>query len=372
MPRRVFLHVGTPKSGTSYLQDRLALNRPGLEAQGLTYPETRAGDHFEAALDLIGDRWAGAEKQAQGQWEALSDLALEAPTDDVVLSHEILAAAAPERVAIARESLTMENRTGTELHVVVTARDLARQVPAEWQERIKHRGGREYAAFVDAVVRNHGRTDWLMWFWRVQDLPVVLERWGAGLDPAHVHLVTVPGPGGSGTALWDRFASVLGLDPAAPYAESATTNASLGGDEVTLLRRLNHELSEREVPRETYVEWVRELVVKDVLATRPGMRRATVPPQHRAFVDEVAASWVEQLATAGYDVVGDLDDLVPRWPDDEDHWLDPDDPDLERVADAAVVALAHVLDKVSAIGVEPDAPTPPAGPLARFAWRFRS
>ena len=35
MSRRVFLHVGTPKSGTSYLQDKMALNRAALEAQGL-------------------------------------------------------------------------------------------------------------------------------------------------------------------------------------------------------------------------------------------------------------------------------------------------------------------------------------------------
>ena len=54
--RRVYLHVGTPKSGTSYLQDKLALNRDELERQGLDYVRTRTGDHFEAALDLIGER----------------------------------------------------------------------------------------------------------------------------------------------------------------------------------------------------------------------------------------------------------------------------------------------------------------------------
>ena len=70
--RRVYLHVGTPKSGTSYLQDKLALNRDELERQGLDYLRTRTGDHFEAALDLIGERWAGEEKAASGQWDALA------------------------------------------------------------------------------------------------------------------------------------------------------------------------------------------------------------------------------------------------------------------------------------------------------------
>ena len=68
------------------------------------------------------------------------------------------------------------------------------------------------------------------------------ETWGAALPPERVHLVTVPpadGPRdgccGSGSP------SVLGLDPRASYAESETTNASLGGAEVTMLRRLNVE-----------------------------------------------------------------------------------------------------------------------------------
>ena len=70
--RRVYLHVGTPKSGTSYLQDKLARNRDLLEQHGVEYLRTRSGDHFEASLDLLGRRWAGAERAARGQWEALA------------------------------------------------------------------------------------------------------------------------------------------------------------------------------------------------------------------------------------------------------------------------------------------------------------
>ena len=146
MSRRVYLHVGTPKSGTSYLQDKLALNRAELEQQGLDYLHTRTGDHFEAALDLIGERWAGEEKAARGQWDALVLEARKAARRDVLVSHEILAGAGPE--SIARAMASFPDR---EVHIVLTARDLGRQVPAEWQEQIKHRGGREYAAFLRAL-----------------------------------------------------------------------------------------------------------------------------------------------------------------------------------------------------------------------------
>ncbi len=357
MSRRVYLHVGTPKSGTSYLQDKLALNRARLEQQGIDYIHTRSGTHFEAALDLIGETWAGEEKAARGQWDALA-LESRKARRDVLVSHEILAAAEPASVERALASFP-----GYEVHVVVTARDLGRQVPAEWQERVKHRGRRDYREFLRALQKNYDRTDWMMWFWRVQHVPRILATWGADLPPERVHLVTVPPSGGPRNLLWKRFAAVVGISEVAPYEESSTTNASLGGAEVTLLRRLNLELAEREVPRETYVDWVREGIVKDVLAGRPGKVRASVPPRHRSAVDEITAAWLDEIRKSGVDVVGDLDDLVPVWPDDET-WSDPDEPDPALVAEAAIQALAYIIDEIGT-------GTRGLGPVARLTRRLR-
>lgn len=357
MSGRVYLHVGTPKSGTSYLQDKLALNRGRLEQQGIDYIHTRSGNHFEAALDLIGETWAGEEKAAKGQWDGLALEARKARRD-VLVSHEILAAAEPASVARAMASFP-----DREVHVVLTARDLGRQIPAEWQERVKHRGRRDYRGFLRALQKNYPRTDWLMWFWRVQHVPRILATWGADLPPERVHLVTVPPVGAPGDLLWKRFAAVLGVGEESSYAESETTNASLGSAEVTMLRRLNIELAEREVPREVYVEWVREAIVKEVLARRPGTERVVVPPRHRPAVDEITADWLEQIRTSGIDVVGDLDDLVPVWPDAAS-WSDPDRADPTVLAEAAIQALAYVIDEIGS-GARG------GGPVARLARRLR-
>jgi hypothetical protein len=335
--RRVFLHVGTPKSGTSYLQDKLALNRDELERQGLDYVRTRSGDHFEAALDLIGERWAGEEKAARGQWDVLAQDARKGRRD-VLISHEILAAAKPESVRRAVQSFPHH-----EVHVVLTARDLGRQIPAEWQERVKHRGGRDYMNFLKALMRSYRAKDNSLWFWKVQHLPRILSVWGADLPAGHVHLVTVPPRGGPTDALWNRFASVVGLDPGVTYAESETTNASLGGAEVTMLRRLNNALAELELPRAAYVNWVRETIVKEVLAQRPDKVQATVPPKRRPQVDRITARWLEEIRTSGVDVVGTLDDLEPAWPEDDRPWPNPDNADPELIADAAIESLAQVL-----------------------------
>lgn len=355
MARRVFLHIGTPKSGTTYLQEKLALNRDAIAAQGLTYPNTRTGNHFEAALDLIEERWAGQREVARGQWQALVNEARRAP-GDVVISHEILAAASPTQVAAAMTAFAED-----EVHVVLTVRDLARQIPAEWQENVKHRGRRSFAKFM-ALVAQSRRTSPDLWFWRVQAVPDVLTRWGNGLPPARIHVVTVPPPDAPRDLLWRRFAEVVGLDPDGDLEEATDFNPSLGIVEAAVVRRLNRRLAGKGVPRDVYVDLVREVIARDTLAKRPDQIRAVLPQGRWDFVEEVTAEWLEWLEGAGVHVVGDLADLQPRRPDFTDRsWIHPDKPPADLVADAAIEALAAVIEDI--------APTHKS-PVRRLARRF--
>ena len=103
MARRVFLHVGAPKTGTTFLQDTLAANRAGLADAGLTYPDTRSGSHFEAAIDLIEHPWGGALDRARGSWDQVASSAMRS-RGDAIVSHEVLASASSEQVRRAQES----------------------------------------------------------------------------------------------------------------------------------------------------------------------------------------------------------------------------------------------------------------------------
>jgi hypothetical protein len=341
MPRRVFLHIGTPKSGTSYLQEKLALNRDSIAAQGLTYPNTRTGNHFEAALDLIEERWAGQREVARGQWSALVGEVRKA-SGDVLVSHEILAAARPAQVANATAAFG-----DAELHLILTARDLARQIPAEWQENVKHRGRRSFAKFMSMVAKAR-RSNPDIWFWRVQSIPDVLTRWGNGLAPDRIHVVTVPQPGAPRDLLWQRFAGVLGIAADGRYAESTDYNESLGIVEAAVVRRLNKQLVGKGIPREVYVDLVREVIARDTLAHRPDPIRAVLPERRWPFVEEVTAEWLEWLEGSGVHVVGDLTDLQPARPDYTDgSWIHPDKPPVDLVAEAAIEALAAVIEDIA-------------------------
>ena len=52
--QRVFLHVGSPKTGTTFLQNVLWAQRGKARGQGLLLPLERFADHYLASLDLRG------------------------------------------------------------------------------------------------------------------------------------------------------------------------------------------------------------------------------------------------------------------------------------------------------------------------------
>src|SRR5690349_8674678 len=126
-PRTVFLHVGAPKSGTTYLQTILHTNRRALARNGLLYPGDAIRSHFWASQDLRGIRFRGhAEPQVDGAWDRLVDEVRRA-RGNAVIDHELLAGAAPAQIARALGDLSF-----ADVHIIWTDRDLARQLPAAW------------------------------------------------------------------------------------------------------------------------------------------------------------------------------------------------------------------------------------------------
>lgn len=341
MTRRVLLHVGTPKTGTSYLQDVLFRNRERLVDHGIHYPADRFDGHFLAALDLMRLPWGGLESEAVGAWERLA-AACRAVTDGtVIISHEILATASWQQAEEAVASLGED----AEVHLVLSVRDLGRQIPAEWQENVKHRSTLTYGRFL-RLIRDPARASKVgAWFWGVQELPDILDRWGHGLPPEQVHLVTVPPVGSDPGLLWKRFSHTFGLDGLDLDLRGERANPSLGVPETALLRRINVRANGVVEPA-YYRPLVREMLAHQTLSRRRTSPRLALPPDLRPWAAELSGRWVAELRAGGYDVVGSLDELLVH--DDTDatapeQYADPDRPRQRQVAAAAVDVIEALL-----------------------------
>ncbi len=302
MARRVFLHVGSPKTGTTFLQDVLWSQRDVARQQGLLLPLDAFFDHYLATLEVrdIEPQPADVER-ATGVWGRIVDAA-HSWDGDVLISHELFA---PATAAQAERAITAFG-SEVEVHLVLTARDLVRQIPAEWQEHVKHRSTARFDEFVADLRREDPKT----WFWQVQDFPDVLRRWGSTLPPEHVHVVTVPAPGQPMSLLWDRFAGLLGLDPAAFETTGLRANTSLGYEQAELLRRVNVELGDRLPLPGPYAPVVKSVFAEGVLPKQPGTRLA-LSGKALDYAHERSEQLARDLGDMGVDVIGDLAELVP-------------------------------------------------------------
>jgi hypothetical protein len=370
--RRVYLHIGAPKTGTTYLQDRLALNAASLADHGIHFPSrsplvSPGLFHFRAALDLLGQDWGGEPGHAAGNWDALVKR-VRRKSGSVIVSHEILAPARPQSVARA-----MADLAGSEVHIVYSARDLGRAVPAAWQESIKQGRRWSYRTFLRKTRRGKP------WFFRAFDLPTVLATWGAGVPPERIHVVTVPhrpepllaeqGPGTSparpveaipGDPLWLRFCEVFGIDPAWAPRDSDRTNQSLGVAETQLIRELNRRLDRATRREASYDALIREMLAQDQLVSRTSAP-VRLPPGDYDWAEQVAGRWIDYLQQSGVDVVGDYDDLRPVRPAADARWHNPDRVPARQRLQASLDALAAMTREAAA---RPD-------PDLRFTRRMR-
>lgn len=300
------IHIGAPKTGTSFLQSTLWANRETLATVGVGLPGREQPDHFRASEDLreVDRDPRDPRPPRKGTWESLARQVRETHNRLMAITDEQLSAATPGQARRAVASLSP-----AEVHVVYTIRDLARLLPAEWQESVKHRhSGRFDDWLASVLLDDESRRSW---FWRVHDVVEVLSRWSRSLPPERIHLVTVPPRGAPPMLLWERFASLLGVDAGVVSAGGARGNVSLSVEQAELLRRVNATLPPN-FPEWHHIAFVRELLAHNVFARHSAGRRIVLPDQYYASAHANAERLVEGLKDEGYDVVGDLSELLPE------------------------------------------------------------
>jgi hypothetical protein len=125
-----------------------------------------------------------------------------------------------------------------------------------------------------------------------------------------------------------------------------------------------------------YRSLVREHLVHQTLSKERSSAKLSVPPEIWEWAAGLSRSWVAELATAGYDVVGDLDDLIPLpalpYVDPESSSAEEQSAVLLRALTAMTVEAARLQGEVEARDQEIDRL---AGELDRFytarSYRFK-
>lgn len=338
--RRVFLHIGAPKTGTTYLQRLLDANRDRLAGLGLLYPDLGNDAHHTAAWGLRPKRPGKPSSERFGDhWDMLVELVRGWSGPGVVVSTEMFVFFDDNLAAKVLGAFG-----DAEVHVIYTARDLIRQVPAVWQEQVKNQKTDGYGAFVSDLLGR--RSEPLSrHFWRSQDAPRALARWSHGIGPERVHVVTAPPPGARPDLLWERFAEVIGVDPAVAVADSPVANTSLGIAAAEVLRRFNERYGAA-MPLQRYRRDVLRPLMPALASGVMDDRRLPLSEDQRRRISQHSDQIVAGIRAAGYDVVGTLDDLAPQRDRAAGGQQGPGPDDLSdaEVVDALLDVLHHLAE----------------------------
>ena len=303
MAHTVVLHIGAMKSGTSTIQHQLQSHHDVLAEQGFCFPGRRWRRQILGVLDVLDQTRDGqVVPGSEGAWRKLLD-ELDQHDGTGVISMEFLGPTPPDYIAKVVDSLRP-----AEVQVVMTARDLGRNVPAMWQEGLKNRATWTWPEYLrDIASTEKPRTGHSRRFWRQMNYPFIAEKWIDVVGHDRFTLVTVPHPGAGPDVLWERFCEVVGLEAAA-FPRVVAQNVSLSAASAQVLRALNEAL-----PASLSLYHYQK-VVKHQLA-KQGMPGPTRPDERIGFtaewVDVRAARQIDRLRELDVRVVGDLEDLRP-------------------------------------------------------------
>jgi hypothetical protein len=334
---RVFVHIGPLKTGTTFLQSVLVQNKQALAVNGVLFPRQTYALQIKSTLDLLHKRMHPESRGNPGQWDILAEEVRSWPGETVLISQEFLCAA-----SAAQANRMVESLAPAEVHIIHTARDFTKVIPAMWQTHLRNKQPLSWEEYITSV-RNpsSSRAPWGKRLWRQQDPAQVLPPFETAVPRQHVHVITVPAASTNPGLLWERFCSVVGLEPGAYDAEVPRTNTSLGAAEAELLRRVNQGVAGR-IDGPTYSRLVKFMLARDVLEHSGNAIRLELPAQDYAWVTEKAQEIVEYLRRNEYEITGDLKEILPA-PGITGSESRPDDVDPVAVSEVASAALVEVL-----------------------------
>ena len=301
-----------------------------LRRAGFLLPLRSGYLHYVAALEMRGvlpthlGKFAGVLDRLVArlnEWDG-----------DAIVSHELFTMASAEQIEALFARLQV-----AELHIVITARDVARQVPADWQETVKNGYRFDYGKYVDDLVRDDPNT----FFWQMQDIPSIAERWCRGVPPECVHVITVPGSGAAPDELWRRFCSVLGVDPDVFHGAERPTNTSMGVAGTEFIRQIPEFVGDGPPITPEF----RHPLIKILLAQTIMAQHDDVPiglqAAHRDWFIEKSVSYVDYIKRNNFHVVGDLDSLISRPEQLPDHVT----PTAAQVVDAGITGIVGLIEE---------------------------
>ncbi len=306
--RRLVIHAGFHKSGTTALQEAFDAQSDELRDCGVVYPNIGRKAHHRIAWALADKTWGwgkrGGEKTPRRKWDELAKSINSSDAETVLISSEFFSELSGDGIRTIFSEI--KNRR---VEVVFTVRPLVKLLGSSYQQYLKYGTKADYTTWLHSVLDNPGESKINPTFWKRHFHGQVVARWADVLGANNVTVIVVDES--QPEFLFDSINDYLALPKGFLKAQETGSNRSLTMEEIALLIELN-----KRFPKDR--EWNEyEIFIRDGYIRRltdhvkPSLESGKLPTPKWAIDkgNEIGAQNKRELVATGAKIVGDIDSL---------------------------------------------------------------
>ena len=304
--KKLIIHPGFHKTGTTALQQALSEVRDELSAKGFNYPKIAGNAHHRAAWSIIEKTWGwkkrGGRLMAPVEWQKL-DRKLRSSKDAAIISSEFFSEASAEQLQVLRK-----NTQNFDVQVILTWRPLPFMLASSYQQYLKYGLKLSYPEWLESIFETSGKAKFTPSFWKRNKHGNVVSRWSEVFGAENVSLIAVDES--DPTFLYNSF-SDLARVPNGIIREPLhqEMNRSLTFNESSLLLEINRTYP-KDLDWDSYEIFIRKGNVKALTGSaiyESSDEKILTPDWAIAKAAELNANSVAQIKSLGIKIVGDID-----------------------------------------------------------------
>ena len=306
MSKKLIVHAGFHKTGTTALQSAFFANINELVEFGINYPQVGGKAQHKAIYSLMGKTWGwedrGGVTATDKRWKDLLKQ-VSKTKKTTLISSEFLCELNEEQIARFKKDLNV-----ADAHIYFTIRPLLKIIPSAYQQHLKIGIKSDYEKWLHSILDEPGVSTITPSFWVRHMHAEVLAKWVKHFGKENVMVIVVDEK--QPEFLYQEFNNLLSLKPGflKPQLDQ-DSNRSLTLDEITLLNTINKKFSKKRSWHD-YETFIRNGSIKyltNKVVPAPDAVRLLTPQWAVDIAKTVSKRNVEQIKGLGIKIIGDLD-----------------------------------------------------------------
>ena len=207
MSKKLVVHAGFHKTGTTALQSAFFANINELNKFGISYPQVGGKAQHKAIYSLMGKTWGwedrGGVTASDKKWKSLLKQVGKAKKT-ALISSEFLCELTEEQIAKFKRDLNV-----ADVHIYFTIRPLLKIIPSAYQQHLKIGIKSDYEKWLHSILDEPGVSTITPSFWVRHTHAKVISNWIAEFGADRVTLIVVDES--QPELMYDTFSELLEL-----------------------------------------------------------------------------------------------------------------------------------------------------------------